>query len=427
MFVDLEKAFDRIPRSVLWWAMRLVGADDWLVGVVQAMYKDSKSYVRVNGSCSSSFDVTVGVHQGSVLSPLLFVIVMEALSRDFRHGFPWEMLYADDLVITADNLDDLRERFGIWKTGLENRGLRINVKKTKIMHSSYLDDRLPRKSGKFPCGVCLRGVGRNSIYCSFCKHWVHRKCSKVRGQLKEDQSFKCSRCRGDVEDLAEPESRSVQVGADVFEVATSFCYLGDMIGQSGGCQDGVVTRVRCAWKNFRELLPILTDGGIPFKTRGHVFNMCVRSILIYASETWPLNKEDMDRLIRNENAMVRWISSKRLADRVPMEQLRARLGLLGLDIEVRRRRLRWYGHIQRMTEDAWPKKVLSFDVAGRNPRGRPKKRWHDNIYDDLRKLDLLKVDPQDRTAWRNAIHRDQHSTASNHRNTVKRRRKTRSE
>jgi len=337
------------------------------------------------------------------------------------------MLYADDLVIIADNLEDLKQRFDRWRTGMENRGLRINVKKTKIMHSSYLDGRLPKKSGKFPCGVCMKGVGRNSIYCSFCKLWVHGKCSGVRGQLKEDPNFKCSRCRGDIEGPTEPEPACAQMGSDVFEVVPSFCYLGDMIGQSGGCQDGVVARVRCAWKNFRDLLPILTDGGIPFKTRGHVFNMCVRSILLYGSETWPLTRDDLDRLIRNDNAMVRWISSKRLADRVSMEHLRGRLGILGLDIEVRRRRLRWYGHVQRMTEDAWPKKVLSFDVAGRNPRGRPKKRWRDNINEDLRKLNLLNINPQDRVVWRNAIHGDQHSTASNHRNTVKRRRKTRSE
>ena len=50
------------------------------------------------------FPVEVGVHQGSVLSPLLFIIVMEALSRTFSdRGLPWELLYADDLVLLADN------------------------------------------------------------------------------------------------------------------------------------------------------------------------------------------------------------------------------------------------------------------------------------------------------------------------------------
>ena len=71
-FVDLEKAFDRVPRSVLWWSMRKLGIDEWIIRAVQAMYANAKSSVRVNGQYSSEFGVKVGVHQGSVLSPLLF-------------------------------------------------------------------------------------------------------------------------------------------------------------------------------------------------------------------------------------------------------------------------------------------------------------------------------------------------------------------
>ena len=51
------------------------------------------------GKYSQDFDVNVGVHQGSVLSPLVFIIVLEALSREFRTGVPWELLYADDLAL----------------------------------------------------------------------------------------------------------------------------------------------------------------------------------------------------------------------------------------------------------------------------------------------------------------------------------------
>ena len=74
-FVDLEKAFDRVPRDVIWWAMRKLGIDEWLVRLVQSMYKDVRSRVRVGDGYIEEFDVGVGVHQGSVLSPLLFIIV----------------------------------------------------------------------------------------------------------------------------------------------------------------------------------------------------------------------------------------------------------------------------------------------------------------------------------------------------------------
>jgi len=100
-FVDLEKAFDRVPREVVWWALRSLGVEEWLVAVIRAMYEGVTTAVRMKDGESDSFEVKVGVHQGSVLSPLLFIIVLEALSKEFRVGLPRELLYADDLCLIA--------------------------------------------------------------------------------------------------------------------------------------------------------------------------------------------------------------------------------------------------------------------------------------------------------------------------------------
>ena len=72
--------------------------DEWIVHLVQGMYSNARSHVRVGEGYSEEFEVKVGVHQGSILSPVLFIIVLEALSREFRCGVPWEDLYADDLT-----------------------------------------------------------------------------------------------------------------------------------------------------------------------------------------------------------------------------------------------------------------------------------------------------------------------------------------
>ena len=163
-FVDLEKAFDRVPRDVIWWAMRKLGTDEWLVRLVQSMYKDVRSRVRVGDGYSEEFGVGVGVHQGSVLSPLLFIIVLEALSREFHTGCPWELLYAGDLMISAESMEELLVKVQTWKTEMEKKGLRVNMGKTKIMESSINLDVL-KKSGKYPCGVCQSGVGSsNAIF-----------------------------------------------------------------------------------------------------------------------------------------------------------------------------------------------------------------------------------------------------------------------
>ena len=84
--------------------------EEWIVRLVQGMYANARSRVSVGEGYSEEFEVKVGVHQGSVLSPLLFIIVLEALSREFRSGVPWEDLYADDLVIIAESLEDCIRR-----------------------------------------------------------------------------------------------------------------------------------------------------------------------------------------------------------------------------------------------------------------------------------------------------------------------------
>ena len=82
-----------------------------------------------------------------------------------------------------------------WKTEIEAKGLRVNMEKTKIMASGVNLQTL-KDSGKYPCSVCRKGVGSNSIYCAGCSHWVHKKCSGVIGSLKSNPDYRCSRCKG---------------------------------------------------------------------------------------------------------------------------------------------------------------------------------------------------------------------------------------
>ena len=66
----------------------------------------------------TSLKMKVGVHQGSVLSPLLFIVVLEALSWEFGAGVHWDDLHADDLVIIADSLKEYVCRLLTWKEGM---------------------------------------------------------------------------------------------------------------------------------------------------------------------------------------------------------------------------------------------------------------------------------------------------------------------
>ena len=127
-----RKLFYRVPREAISWAMRF---EEWLVSAVMSMYTGAKKVVRTVYGNSKGFEVKVGMHQGSALSPLLFVTVIEAMYREFRVALPWELLYADDLAVIAETKEQLIKRLNEWKDNMESKGMRVNRNKTKVMIS----------------------------------------------------------------------------------------------------------------------------------------------------------------------------------------------------------------------------------------------------------------------------------------------------
>jgi len=399
-FVDLEKAFDRVPREVLWWALRVMLVDDWIVKIIQSMYYGTKTSVKLDGDVSDEFEVKVGVHQGSVLSPLLFIIVLEAISREFRVGLPWELLYADDLALIADTEETLMEKISVWRDHMEAKGLRVNVGKTKVMHCVERSGQV-EKSGKWPCAVCLRGVAANSIMCGSCKQWVHKRCSGVTGAFKLGVGgFVCVACV----DRTSRQSLQCVVPClkddSKYELVNRFRYLGDMVGAGGGAEEASRARVRSAWCKFRELAPFLTKRGASLTLKGKLYNVCVRSVLIYGSETWEMRVEDMNRLVRAERSMVRAMCRVSLKDGKSSEELLCRLGIVSVVEIVEKGRLRWFGHVERKMEEDWVSKCRVLEVAGGRGRGRPKKTWKQCVDKDRGKYGLLDVKPEDKDKWR---------------------------
>ena len=164
---------------------------------------------------------------------------------------------------------------------MERKGLRVNAGKTKIIICGIGLDLL-QSSGEIPCAICCTGVGSNSIQCSGRKHWVHKKFSGLKG-LKEDPNYMCSRCLGTAPPIDRRPQKEVQVKPDKLEVVASFCYLGDMLSVSGGCELAMITRVKTAWKKFKELLPVLSSRHLSYKTRGYVYSSCIRNAILHAS------------------------------------------------------------------------------------------------------------------------------------------------
>ncbi|KAK3518931.1 hypothetical protein QTP70_015520 [Hemibagrus guttatus] len=133
LFVDLEKAYDRVPREELWYCMRKSGVAEKYVRVVQDMYERSRTVVRCAVGQTEEFKVEVGLHQGSALSPFLFAIVMDQLSEEFRQESPGTMMFADDIVICSESREQVEENLERWRFALERRGMKVSRSKTEYM------------------------------------------------------------------------------------------------------------------------------------------------------------------------------------------------------------------------------------------------------------------------------------------------------
>jgi len=109
---------------------------------------------------------------------------MEAISREFRVALPWQLLYADDLAVIAETEEELIKRLNKWKDNVESKGMIVNMNKIKVMISGERQ-KVRQKAVRWPCEVCSKGVGSNSLQCTSCQKWVHKKCNGIKGSISK--------------------------------------------------------------------------------------------------------------------------------------------------------------------------------------------------------------------------------------------------
>src|SRR6267154_797308 len=283
-----------------------------------------------------------------------------------------------------------------WIGRLKEKGLWVNIGKTMVMNCKVGVGQV-KNSGKYPCGICRKGVSVNSIYCGSCKRWIHKRCSGGVGNIKKLVNFKCRNCAVGGVKVVDGLKQFVLGNGEKVEVVEKFCYLGDVIGKGGGAEESSRARVRCAWGKFMELKMLLTVRGASLRVKGKIYRACVQRVLLYGSETWAMKVDDMQRLQRTENSMVRWMSGVTVKDRKTSEELRQGLGIESVDRVVSRGRLRWYGHVERKAADDWVSKSRNLEVEGNIRKGRGKKAWMECVATDMRGFGLKKEDAQDRS------------------------------
>ena len=158
LFIDYEKAFDRVNRAFLWQKVLNSGVNGKVLRVIKDMYMKAKSCVEVGDKCSDFFSCLTGVRQGENLSPLLFAIFLNDLQayiesrmtglssiRAEAQKLGWDneseqlllkmfvLLYADDTVICAETVKDLQQGIDAMADYCTEWELKINIAKTKII------------------------------------------------------------------------------------------------------------------------------------------------------------------------------------------------------------------------------------------------------------------------------------------------------
>ena len=311
-------------RADLWSALREYGIEGRLLGSIEALYKESKACVRVEGELSEESSVKQGLRQGCPLSPWLFNIFLDRVAREamteFQGGVALDkcliqiLLFADDTIVMAQTERDLAVNIKGLHEAIKRHGLTINWCKSNTMVFSK----------------------------------EHTEC-KV-------------------------EVEGVQI-----EQARETVYLGVRLSENGGMESELERRIGMAATTVGALRePVFGNKGLSKEAKLRVFNAVVVPTLVYGCEAWVLKEREKSRVQAMDLKVLRGVAGVTRLDCVRSEDIRNRLKQEAVVAQVKRRREGWKDRVIE-NQGSLIEKVMRGQVEGRRPRGRPRKRWSDDF------------------------------------------------
>jgi hypothetical protein len=326
----------------MWWALEKHKVPTKYITLIKDMYKDATTSVRTCDGDTSDFPIKIGLHQGSALSPYLFALVMDEVTREIQGDIPWCMLFADDVVLVDETRAGVNRKLELWRHTLESKGFRLSRTKTEYMRCDF----------------------------SVTRH----------------------------------EEGDVSLDGQVVAKKDTFRYLGSMLQKDGDIDEDVRHRISAGWLKWRQASGVLCDKRVPQKLKGKFYRTAIRPAMLYGAECWPTKRRHIQQLSVAEMRMLRWCCGHTRRDRVRNDDIRDRVGVAPIEEKLIQHRLRWFGHVQRRPSEA-PVHcgVLSQDNNVRRGRGRPKLTWGEAIKRDLKSCDVPRDMCLDRKAWKAAI------------------------
>jgi len=357
-YVDFRSAFDSIDRQSLWLLLRSKGIPDKILELLEDLYSNTLSCIRVDGELSPWFKVSAGVRQGCVLAPDLFLEPMDwVMDRTVHRGYLGlnvgnetftDLDFADDVSLLASMLEIVVLALEILHEESSQLGLEINWSKTKI------------------------------------------------------QVFD--------EDISQPSKVSV-LGHDV-EVVDSFVYLGSCIDIAGGSETDISRRIEMTRTCMKALDRNLWRSSISLRTKIRLYNVYILPILLYGADTWSMTSTSSRRIDAFDQWCLRHILRIPYTAHVTNDEVRRRTCQPPATHLITTRRLRLFGHIARAGPSQDHSRALRAAISRlpadwRRPPGRPRRTWLRTIELDLQHhnlgLNSAWKRAQDRSKWRRLV------------------------
>ena len=345
VFIDLTKAYDSVPLTKLWNIMEQQGISKLYIQAVKKLYQNMSVCVKVGNKLSKEIRVTKGLKQGCCIAPTLF------------------KLYLNGALAT-------------WRKKCRNMGVPIAEDKLFTLH--FADDQAILAEDRMDIDYMLR-----KLHEEYSRYGLEINVSKTEYVVFGGTGL------------------DLKIGTAQVKNTKTFKYLGVRLTASGGSSDEICSRMGQAKSAIRQLNSLLWSTKITKHTKIRIYKAIVESIGTYGAELWEISKRNKTRIKAME--MEFWRRSCQLTrmDKVRNTEIRARMGI-DIDIieTIEVKRLKWYGHIQRMSEERWPKKICEWTPENRRKRGRPRQAWKDDVFEAMENRGLTKEDWRDRQLWK---------------------------